>query len=264
MKEKTKVQQTYEWIEDKIKQGIYLPRHKIPSIRYLSNKLSVSTFTVSSAYDQLVSTGLIRSVAGAGYFVCEPTTKTEAFDVSSALINDVLDTGWLMTHLFGELPINKASGSGLLPNEWLLDSEVIANAVRKVTKEDMSFIYSYGHIQGYYPLREMFAKQLDQLGVSINPSLVITMPGVSSAIQTIIKTVTNAGDYVVVDDPSWFWLLGCLHQLDIKILTVKRNSDGPDINQLEHIFSEYKPKLYITNSILNNPTSYNISSSIMY
>ncbi|OOH86304.1 aspartate aminotransferase, partial [Pasteurellaceae bacterium 15-036681] len=40
--------------------------------------------------------------------------------------------------------------------------------------------------------------------------------------------------------------------------------DGPDINQLEHIFSEYKPKLYITNSILNNPTSYNISSSIMY
>lgn len=90
------------------------------------------------------------------------------------------------------------------------------------------------------------------------------MPGVSSAIQTVLREIVKAGDYVIVDDPSWFWLLGCLHQLNINVVSIPRDSSGPNITELENLFQTYKPKLYITNSILNNPTSYNISPSIMY
>lgn len=264
MKKKTRVQEVYEWITDKIERNIYLPRQKIPSIRQLAQKLDISTFSVAQGYDLLVSMGYIKSVSGAGFFVCEKQCISPEFNLAPSLINNVTDTGWLMRHLFSELPKNKAPGSGLLPDEWLIDAEIISNAIRKSAKEVNSFIYSYGHIQGYHPLRELFSKQLDNIGININPNAIITMPGVSSAIQTVLREIVKAGDYVIVDDPSWFWLLGCLHQLNINVVSVPRDSSGPNITELENLFQTYKPKLYITNSILNNPTSYNISPSIMY
>ncbi|WGE32291.1 PLP-dependent aminotransferase family protein [Actinobacillus genomosp. 2] len=264
MKKKTRVQEVCEWVIDKIERNIYLPRQKIPSIRQLAQKLDISTFSVAQGYDLLVSMGYIKSVSGSGFFVCEKQCALPEINLAPTLINNVNDTGWLMSHLFSELPKNKASGSGLLPDEWLIDAEIISNAIRKSAKEAHNFIYSYGHIQGYQPLRELFSTQLDNIGININPNTVITMPGVSSAIQTVLREVVREGDYVIVDDPSWFWLLGCLHQLNIKVVSVERDSNGPNIEQLESFFQKYKPKLYITNSILNNPTSYNISPSIMY
>lgn len=264
MKENTKVQQVYDWVVDKIERKIYLPNHKVPSIRSLASKLSCSTFTISQAYDRLVSMGYLNASSGSGYFVCERENHNENIDISSALIKNVLDTGWLMSHLFDELPDDKTSGSGLLPNDWLIDEDTIRNAIRKATKSANEFIYSYGHIQGYPLLRELFIKKLDDIGIKTTKDFVITMPGVSSAIQTVLKCITNEGDYVVVDDPSWFWLLGCLHQLGLKVLSIPRNKDGADLIKLEEILAQYHPKIYITNSILNNPTSFNVSPSMIY
>ncbi|POY42056.1 PLP-dependent aminotransferase family protein [Avibacterium endocarditidis] len=264
MKENTKVQQVYDWIVDKIERKIYLPNYKVPSIRSLASKLSCSTFTISQAYDRLVSMGYLNASSGSGYFVCERENHNENIDISSALIKNVLDTGWLMSHLFDELPDDKTSGSGLLPNDWLIDEDTIRNAIRKATKSANEFIYSYGHIQGYPLLRELFIKKLDDIGIKTTKDFVITMPGVSSAIQTVLKCITNEGDYVVVDDPSWFWLLGCLHQLGLKVLSIPRNKDGADLIKLEEILAQYRPKIYITNSVLNNPTSFNVSPSMIY
>ncbi|WP_244298119.1 GntR family transcriptional regulator [Actinobacillus vicugnae] len=146
MKKKTRVQEVCEWVIDKIERHIYLPRQKIPSIRQLAQKLGISTFSIAQGYDLLVSMGYIKSISGSGFFVCEKQCHSPEINLAPSLINNVADTGWLMSHLFSELPKNKASGSGLLPDEWLIDAEIISNAIRKSAKEVHSFIYSYGHI----------------------------------------------------------------------------------------------------------------------
>lgn len=185
-------------------------------------------------------------------------------DVSPALINNVLDTGWLMSHLFSELEVEKSSGSGLLPKDWLIPSELMTKAIKKALKEADEFIYSYGHIQGYYPLRELFTKKLDDIGIKTVPDLIITTQGASSAIQIVLNTLTSKNDYVIIDDPSWFWLIGCLQQHNLNILTVPRDENGPNIDIFETLLQQYKPKLYITNSTLNNPTSFNLSPQRIY
>lgn len=134
-KNPTKVQQVCHWLIDKIERGIYPVRHKIPSIRQLAQKLTMSTFTISQAYDQLVALGYLKSVAGSGFFVCERTKMEEKINISPALINNVLDTGWLMKHLFNELDPEKSSGSGLLPQDWLLEEKIISNAIKKQRKK---------------------------------------------------------------------------------------------------------------------------------
>ena len=45
--------------------------HDSPSIRALAGELQVSVITTKRAYEELEKEGLIRSVAGKGFYVCE-------------------------------------------------------------------------------------------------------------------------------------------------------------------------------------------------
>ncbi len=46
----------------------------LPSIRALAADLSVSVITTKRAYEELEKEGLIRSVAGKGFYVCQYNT----------------------------------------------------------------------------------------------------------------------------------------------------------------------------------------------
>ena len=46
----------------------------LPSIRGLASELEVSVITTKRAYEELEKEGLIRSVAGKGFYVCEYNT----------------------------------------------------------------------------------------------------------------------------------------------------------------------------------------------
>lgn len=46
----------------------------LPSIRMLASDLQVSVITTKRAYEELEKEGLIRSVAGKGFYVCEYNT----------------------------------------------------------------------------------------------------------------------------------------------------------------------------------------------
>ena len=46
----------------------------LPSIRALAGDLQVSVITTKRAYEELEKEGLVRSVAGKGFYVCEYNT----------------------------------------------------------------------------------------------------------------------------------------------------------------------------------------------
>lgn len=68
----------YEQIVNQLKNGIVSGELKageaLPSIRNLAADLSVSVITTKRAYEELEKEGLIRSVAGKGFYVCEYNT----------------------------------------------------------------------------------------------------------------------------------------------------------------------------------------------
>lgn len=63
--------QIMRYFEDRIIRGELSPGQSIPSERSLAKELNVNRSTVSMAYDELRSTGLIRSVRGKGTQVSE-------------------------------------------------------------------------------------------------------------------------------------------------------------------------------------------------
>ncbi len=68
----------YEQIVNQLKNAIVTGQlqegEALPSIRALAADLSVSVITAKRAYEELEKEGLIRSVAGKGFFVCEYNT----------------------------------------------------------------------------------------------------------------------------------------------------------------------------------------------
>ena len=46
----------------------------LPSIRTLAKDLQISVITTKRAYEELEKEGLIKSVAGKGFYVCEQNT----------------------------------------------------------------------------------------------------------------------------------------------------------------------------------------------
>lgn len=68
----------YEQIINQLKNAIVsgelVAGEALPSIRNLASDLAVSVITTKRAYDELEKEGLIRSVAGKGFYVCEYNT----------------------------------------------------------------------------------------------------------------------------------------------------------------------------------------------
>ena len=68
----------YEQIINQLKNAIVsgelVAGEALPSIRNLASDLAVSVITTKRAYDELEKEGLIRSVEGKGFYVCEYNT----------------------------------------------------------------------------------------------------------------------------------------------------------------------------------------------
>ena len=253
-----------EWIQQRIHWQIYQPNERIPSVRKLATLLGVSSFTVSQAYEQLVATGILTAKAGSGYYVNMPMqlAGSDSDDPHpkkriNPPIKPILDTRWLVKQMFSEIPRHRATGAGVLPNDWVRNDKM-EWAIRQVTQQTDSFIYDYGSIQGYLPLRQQLVQQLALLGMQTTADNIITSAGVSQAVIMVSQLLLQAGDVVMVDAPGWFWLSSCLQQQGFTVVAVERDHQGPNIAQMQQLFETYRPKLYLTNSVLHNPTSYHL------
>lgn len=64
-------EQIVNQMKNQIVTGVLQADEALPSIRALAGELQVSVITTKRAYEELEKEGLIRSVAGKGFYVCE-------------------------------------------------------------------------------------------------------------------------------------------------------------------------------------------------
>lgn len=265
----SKVDAVVAWVNERIELRYYAPGTRVPSVRQLAEKLEVSRFTIVNAYEKLVASGVLNSRVGSGFYVAQPVLlpNTEPDTAQRNLLafqeTQVVDAKWLLRHLFSDLPDDRTPGSGILPRSWL-ENERVGVAVRAATRVSDAHIYDYGNVAGYGALREQIVVQLHPLGIHVQPDQVITTNGVSMAIDLVARYFLNPGDAVLVDDPCWFWLYGCLQAQGLRVLSVPRDEEGPNIEAMSRTMQHERPKLYVTNSVLHNPTSYGITPARAY
>jgi DNA-binding transcriptional MocR family regulator len=251
------VDQIVSAIKRQIDDRCLRPGAKLPSIRALADAHDISRFTVVDAYDRLVAMGYLQSRRGSGFYAANLRHERAELAVSSAIHrNDELV--WLIRRLLDAKEDTVLAGGPWLPNSWLNEAGIRQN-LSALARKNGPYLLEYGNAFGYLPLREQLSVHLGEIGIGAPAQQIVLTQGTSQALDLIIRYLLKPGDAALVDDPGYYNLFGNLRLNDVQMLGVPRNPDGPDIESLEKLAMEGRPKVYFTQSVLQNPTGTNMS-----
>ncbi len=253
------VEQIVRTVQARIDDKLLRTGARMPSIRQFAETHGVSRFTVVEAYDRLVARGLLESRRGSGFFVCERGGNLVTRQPQAEETPPQLDVIWLVRNLFRQNPSQQMPGAGVLPNSWL-DGELIANGLRAISRQNSALLLQYGTPQGFLPLRQQLQLKLAELEIAATPEQFVTTAGVTQGLDIVARHFLKPGDTVFVDDPGWFLMFGMFVTMGAKVVSIPRQADGPDIAKLAELVELHKPKLYVINSVLHNPTSTSLSA----
>jgi DNA-binding transcriptional MocR family regulator len=237
------------------------PGSRLPSIRALAQTCNVSRFTVVEAYDRLVATGYLQARRGAGFYTTGLSQSSCPAPSDTHEKNEQLV--WLIRKLLTADDDAVLAGSPWLPNSWL-DESGIRRTLNALARKNGAYLLEYGHPFGYLPLREHLGHMLGALGVGAQPDQILLTQGTSQALELVIRYLLKPGDTALVDDPGYYNLFGNLRLQGVEMLAVPRLHDGPDIAVLEQLAETHRPKVYFTQSVMQNPTGTGISPHLAF
>jgi len=256
---------------ERIRSRLLPPGSRLPSVRECARRHDVSPYTVVAAYDQLQAQGLIEARRHRGYFVREPrpdpvrARHAAAPPPGPGRSSAPIDAATLIRGMLQRMPRRDGPprndpGLGVLPQSWL-ETSFLGAAVRRVTTSTSLHALSlqYGDPAGDALLRRALSHKLADLDIRAEPSQIVTTVGATHALDVICRTLLRPGDAVMVDEPGWAVEFGRLSQMGMRILPVPRRPEGPDLAVMEAYCRAHAPKLFITVSVLHNPTGGNLS-----
>ena len=277
---------------DRIKSRLLASGARLPSVRLCAQQQQVSPSTVVAAYDQLLALGLVEARKNRGFFVRDlglekskitpSNTPSAGVFINGFATNSIanidatemitapspiarpVNAAMLIRGMFHQTNSKPQPGMGVFPPDWLASSFLSA-AVRKVTGSAAlnKFSLQYGEPLGDAGLRQSLSNKLAHINISASPEQIITTVGATHALDIVSRTLLQAGDTVMVEEPGWAVEFARLQSLGMRILPVPRRADGPDLEVMARYCEAYagsvhQPKLFVSVSVLHNPTGYSL------
>jgi DNA-binding transcriptional MocR family regulator len=101
-------------------------------------------------------------------------------------------------------------------------------------------------------------------GIEVSPEQVILTESGTQAVDLICRFLIQPGDAVLVDDPCYFNFHALLRAHQAKVVSAPYTPTGPDLDRFAQALAEHRPRLYITNSALHNPTGATLSPVVAH
>ena len=267
----TLAEQLAQRYTERIQQRLLLAGARLPSVREAARRHGVSPSTVVDAYDLLQAQGLVQARPQRGFFVrsdrllqapapAHPPGQRQLASEAAPRLAAPVDATALIRSMFqaqGGLP---SPGMGTLPEDWL-DGALLQRALRQVVGggADTSAWLRYGDPAGDPGLRAALSRRLGDLGVAAAPGQIVHHRGRhAGAGPGVAHPLLRPGDAVLVDEPGWAVEFARLALSGHRVLPVPRGPDGPDLAVLERLLQAHRPRLYVTVSVLHNPTGHSI------
>ena len=228
------------------------PGARLPSIRSFASTMGVSTSTVVQAYERLVAEGQIQSRPGSGYYVTRVPQALAIAEIGPRLERAV-DPLWVSRQSLEAGRETLRPGCGWLPATWMPEAE-LRRALRGLSRAEAGLLMDYGTPLGHPALRQGLSSRMGDQGVVAPPDQILLTESGTQAIDMLCRLLVEPGDTVLVDDPCYFNFLALLRAHRVKIVGVPWTSAGPDLAAFAVALKEHRPRLYITNCGLHNPT----------
>ena len=151
------------------------------------------------------------------------------------------------------------SFAGGFPDPALFDVEGIAEASRAVLAGNPGPVLQYGATEGYQPLREGISRFMAAKGSSVAPEGLIVTTGSQQALDLVGKTLISPGDKIIVEAPTFLATIQCFRLYGADIIGAPIDADGVDVDKLEQLIEQHKPKLVYLIPTFGNPSGATLS-----
>ncbi|MBG0843388.1 GntR family transcriptional regulator MpaR [Ectopseudomonas toyotomiensis] len=250
-------------IAELIRTGVLGPGEKVPSVRHASRTYGVSPSTVFQAYYLLEDRGLIQARARSGYFVREHAKRPlhEPELTAHAAQTTEVDVSELVFSVLASLkdphtvPFGSAFPSpDLFPLPRLAKS--MAHALRMLSPHEIIADMTAGNAD----LRRQIALRYMVSGVMLPMEELVISNGAMEALNLCLQCVTQPGDLVAIESPTFYACLQVLERLQLKAVEIPVHPrEGIDLGALSESLKQLPIKACWFMSSLQNPLGASMS-----
>ncbi|MBA2961428.1 MULTISPECIES: PLP-dependent aminotransferase family protein [Ramlibacter] len=147
------------------------------------------------------------------------------------------------------------SFAGGFPDSAMFDVEGLREASQKALAEEPGGALQYGATEGYDPLRTQLAAFEQAKGVKdLGPQDLIVTTGSQQALDLLGKTLVSPGDKVIVEGPTFLATIQCFRLYGADLVSAPIDADGVQVDRLEALIAEHKPKFVYLIPTFGNPS----------
>ena len=152
------------------------------------------------------------------------------------------------------------SFAGGFPDAALFDVDGIREATLSALSVYPGAALQYGATEGFDPLREQLAAYMAAKGATgVAPADLIVTTGSQQALDLIGKTLISPGDKVIVEAPTFLASIQCFKLYGAELITVPVDGEGADVDALERLIEEHRPKFVYLIPTFGNPSGATMS-----
>lgn len=196
---------------------------KLPSVRVLSDEYGISMGTTFQAYYYLEGKGLIESRPKSGYYVRFNHSRFPGLPNASEpeLVSHQVSVKEMINSIYRDIAAPDVINFALaVPDASLLPAAKLKKSVMYALRNHKDHCNSYEHTQGNIDLRKQIAKLAFNWGGKIKQEDVIVTSGCLEAITMCLKAVTQYGDTVAVEFPTYFGIYQAVESLGLKVVEI--------------------------------------------
>ena len=241
----TRYHQLAEEMSGRIRAGVLRPGERMPSVRSTSRSHRVSPATVTQAYKLLEDRGEIHARSRSGHYVSahlggrpmqqcpvsRPSGASTAVDVRD-LVFELIDTAGRRDFV--------ALGSAF-PAPDLFPLRKLARALHSAAARlDPQSIYEQ-LVPGNADLRRLIARRYLETGCDVPVEEIVITTGALEGLNLCLQAVTQPGDVVVVESPTFYAALQALERLHLQAVEVETDPvEGVRLDALETLLQRQK------------------------
>jgi 2-aminoadipate transaminase len=247
--------QLAEAISGLISRGLMQAGERLPATRELAGQLGLNRTTVSAAYAVLEESGLIQGHVGRGSFVAKGGIAAPAASTDWGAILPPIDLGFGLSIHETEISFanSRPAGNGFpLAQFRRLSKQVIDSP-------DAAEILQLGSPHGYGPLRRYLLEQATAAGIARPGDDLIITNGCQQGLDLLARLFARGGESVVLEDPVYHGLVRVFSRAGANILSIDLGETGIDIDRLEEVILQHRPRLLVLTPSFQNPTGITIS-----
>ncbi|TCB66380.1 PLP-dependent aminotransferase family protein [Acinetobacter sp. ANC 4178] len=247
-----------------IETGTWKAHEKLPSLRQQAEASGFSLITVMNAYQELEAQGLIYSKEKLGYFVAENPLQVAL--AKKVVVNEKIEINSLVFRYLKSIQSEKIVPLGsAFPNSQLLYSPKLMQTLAQQAKHRISYEQTPSLPPGNYELRKQIAQRYCMQGIPTDPSDIVITSGGLDALNLSLKAMTQAGDYILLQETIFYGAWQAAENLGLKVITIPEHPEhGLDLEAFKKAITTYPIKVCLLMLNSHNPIGFTVNEDIKF